>query len=103
MSQEKSVGGSPFAAMTYQEQQDRWLEWRSRQLDYQPAEREPEAEVAAFPETQREEPLPPLTLPFVRQAAPTRHRELDRVLARHTQAAKRAGNFQPTSRNEPGQ
>ena len=30
MSQEKSA--SPFSEMTYQEQQDKWLEWRSRQL-----------------------------------------------------------------------
>ena len=99
MSQEKSAGASPFAAMTYQEQQDRWLEWRSRQLDYQPAEKEPQPEAAGKAEP--EESLPPLTLPFVRQAAPTRHRELDRVLARHTQAAKRAGNFQSTSIGEP--
>ena len=35
MDQEKA-SASPFSALTYQEQQDRWLEWRSRQLDYQP-------------------------------------------------------------------
>ena len=29
---------SPFAALSWEEQQRRWLEWRSRQLDYRPAE-----------------------------------------------------------------
>lgn len=96
MNQERSA--SPFSAMTYQEQQDRWLEWRSRQLDYQSTAKEPQPPAPEEPEP--EERLPPLTLPFVRQAAPTRHRELDRVLERHTQAAKRLGNFQSTSIGE---
>ena len=37
MNQDKAEKQSPFAALTWQEQQDRWLAWRSRQLDYQPA------------------------------------------------------------------
>lgn len=89
---------SPFAALSFAQQQDRWREWRSRQLDYQdaPLERPAPADVprAAAPQ---EPPLPKLTLPFLRQAAPTRHQELDRVLARHAQAARQAGSFYPVT------
>ena len=41
MSQE-TCSASPFSALSYQEQQARWLEWRSRQLDYRPAAEETE-------------------------------------------------------------
>ena len=84
---------SPFAALSFAQQQDRWREWRSRQLDYQdtPLERPAPAEPAM--------PAPPL--PYLRHPAPTRHQELDRVLARHAQAARRAGSFRPvTSEND---
>ena len=94
MSQEKTPASSPFAALSYQEQQDRWLEWRSRQLDYQAVAQ------ADVPETgEKNDPpaAPALKMPFLRQAAPSRHRELDQVLARHAQAARRAGAFQSTS------
>ncbi len=40
MNQEKTETKSPFAALTWQEQQDKWLAWRSRQLDYQAASAE---------------------------------------------------------------
>ena len=36
---------SPFAALTFAEQQDRWREWRSRQLDYQSAGELPPVEL----------------------------------------------------------
>lgn len=86
---------SPFAALTYQEQQDRWLEWRSRQLDYRPAPAQDAPPESPVPP---ERPAPPtLQLPYFRQAAPTRHKELDRVLLRHAQAAKRTGAFQATA------
>lgn len=100
MKQEKEAVQSPFAALTYQEQQDRWLEWRSRQLDYQTAEREWEAQEkptqkAAAPSAypQMKEP-PPIQLPYIQHPAPTRHGELDKLRAKHAQAAKRAGQFQ---------
>lgn len=100
MTQEKQAF-SPFAALSYQEQQDRWLEWRSRQLDFKPAQEEhpesftqeetkKEAAPAAYP--QLREP-PPVTLPYIRNPAPTRHHELDKLRARHAQAAKMAGKF----------
>lgn len=88
---------SPFAALTYQEQQDRWLEWRSRQLDFRPAPTE-ETPPPSPPRSPLERPAPPtLQLPYFRQAAPTRHMELDRVLSRHAQASKRTGAFQTAS------
>ena len=97
MNQEKQAPQSPFSTMTYQEQQDKWLEWRSRQLDYQPAS--PEGEKPS--EKPRPAPapraLPPLRMPNMRIAAPVRRQELDQVLARHKQALKQAGPFQTTA------
>ncbi|MBR4359550.1 MAG: hypothetical protein IKP32_02920 [Clostridia bacterium] len=92
MSPEKSCSESPFSALSYQEQQDRWLEWRSRQLDYQPADRNP-SEADPFPPTASM----PLRMPNMALAAPTRHRELDQVISRHAQALRKAGAFQPLS------
>ena len=93
MDQEKA-SASPFSALTYQEQQDRWLEWRSRQLDYQPANAR---QAPALPEKPKEEGLPRMRLPNMRIAAPVRHRELDEVLSRHRQAMRQAGAFQTTA------
>ena len=81
---------SPFSALSYQEQQDRWLEWRSQQLDFRPADEEG-AEEAPAPQRQ------PLRLPNMPIAAPTRHRELDQVISRHAQAVRKAGAFRPIS------
>lgn len=101
MNQEK--GTSPFAALTYQEQQDRWLEWRSRQLDYQPVERMAERDDTEYQEEKKAtEPSayvltmdpPPLKLPYFSNPAPTRHRELDKLRERHAQAVKMAGVYQ---------
>ena len=95
MDQEKASVASPFSALTYQEQQDRWLEWRSRQLDYQPAN---VRQTPAQPEPPREEGgLPRMRLPNMRIAAPVRHRELDEVLSRHRQAMRQAGAFRTTA------
>lgn len=90
---------SPFAALSFAQQQDRWREWRSRQLDYQETPLEP---ISPKPKQETRVSAPPaLSLPYFRQAAPTRHQELDQVLARHALAARRAGAFQPvTSEND---
>lgn len=93
MDRGKQENTSPFAAMSYQEQQDRWMEWRSRQLDYRPVD-EPR-ETGQLPPPEKE--LPPLTLPNFRAAAPTRHGELDKVLERHAMAKKRIGQYQSTA------
>lgn len=85
---------SPFSALTYQEQQDRWLEWRSRQLDYRDAN--------ALPPEKETSPSP-LPVPRIQQAAPSHHRELDLVLSRHDQALKHLGAFQATYTNGSSQ
>ena len=104
MNQEQSESKSPFAALTWQEQQDRWLAWRSRQLDYQPAGSVSASEEGPHPTDQRPDMrryeaagLPRMRLPNMRIAAPTRHQELDQVIERHRQALKRAGSFQTTA------
>ena len=94
MDQDKAPAASPFSALTYQEQQDRWLEWRSRQLDYQPANVK---QAPAPRETQKEEGLPRMRLPNMRIAAPVRHRELDEVISRHRKALRQASAFQATA------
>ena len=100
MNREKTELQSPFAALTWQEQQDRWLAWRSRQLDYQPAQTDPSPESARPPMTHPEtrqgqtDALPRMRLPNMRIAAPTRHQELDQVISRHRQALKKAAAFQ---------
>ena len=90
MNQENQL--SPFAALSYKEQQDRWLEWRSRQLDYR-AVSAPVSKPETMPDEMPTPELPPIQLPQLRDTAPTHHRELDQVWARHQQALKRAGAF----------
>lgn len=87
---------SPFAALSFSQQQDRWREWRSRQLEYKKAAEDnplPKEETDALQENH----MPPAS------AAPTRHRELDKVLARHKTALRRTGQFMTTQGNDlPG-
>lgn len=92
MSTEKSSPESPFSALSYQEQQDRWLEWRSRQLDYQPA-----GQAAPEDDSHPSMSAMPLRMPNMALSAPTRHRELDQVISRHAQALRKAGAFQTLS------
>ena len=92
MNPEASVQESPFAALSYQEQQARWLEWRSRQLDYRPVEPDP----SPIEKGTAEEavPVPPSQhLPGVSPRPYAQRRELNQVLSRHAQAAKKAGAF----------
>ncbi len=81
---------SPFAALSFSQQQDKWREWRSRQLEYKSAVEETPP---------REAPGQEVTPPPRPQ--PTRHRELDKVLSRHQMAVRRAGAFQVTGENGP--
>ena len=103
MNQEKESRQSPFSALTYQEQQDRWLEWRSRQLDYQPVEKMQEQNNGAGKDLRQEhdnwEPVKEAAVqwPMLRNPAPTRHGELDKLRSRHAQAARRAGSYQAAS------
>lgn len=96
MSQENPSNVSPFAALSYQEQQTRWLEWRSRQLDYRPVPDQSQHLEDADP-PQEKHAAPRLRTPNMRIFAPTRHRELDEVLNRHQKALRQAGAFQATA------
>ena len=98
MSQEKTASPSPFSALSYQEQQDRWLKWRSQQLNYRaPTEEKPQENEQ---KKKREQAAPPsasharLRQPNMAIAAPVRHSELDQVVNRHKAALRQAGEFQ---------
>ena len=94
MSQEKASAASPFSALSYQEQQNRWLEWRSRQLDYQPtAGKQPQEKVPVNQNSSK----PAMRMPNMRIAAPVQHRELDEVISRHRKAMRQAGAFRTTA------
>ena len=95
MRQDSLSASSPFSALSYQEQQDRWLEWRSRQLDYRPATPEAAPREEHAPSARAVQPL--LRTPNMRIAAPVRRKELDEVLSKHRQALRRVGAFQPTA------
>ena len=75
-----------FADMSCKEQQDRWLEWRSRQLEYR------QGDVVAPQET-ADAFLPPV----FHRPAPTRHSNLDQVWSRHRQDSRRLGAVQPVT------
>lgn len=95
MKQEKK-DASPFAEMTFQAQQDKWREWRSRQWDFRSAAREAEKEEEPK-EQNKAQPAAPAPV----RPAPTRHRELDRVLSRHKTALQKAGAFCSTIKADP--
>ena len=80
------MDSSSFSQLSYQEQQDRWLEWRSQQLRYQ----EGKVEEAAPENKNPAATVPPVVFP---QAAPSHHQHLDQILQRHAQAAKRLSAF----------
>ena len=94
MNQETASAQSPFSALSYQEQQDRWLEWRSRQLDYRPIQEKAPIVEASKKDLRDEGPR--LKQPNMRILAPAGHRELDAVLSRHRNALRQAGAFQAT-------
>lgn len=89
MNEQNSRSRSPFAELSFSEQQEMWRIWRAKPLDYQefkapaPAPKpEPVAEVA---------PPPAPMQPF----APPSHKNLDRVHARIAAAAANASAFRP--------
>ena len=97
MNQDQPTAQSPFSALSYQEQQNRWLEWRSRQLDYRPAGPSADSRGENASPLPENRPVPRLRQPNMRIAAPVPHRELDEVLSRHRQAMRKAGTFQSTA------
>ena len=88
-------GTSPFSALTFEEQQQKWLLWRSQQLDYQEASMDTAPNIAQAPSPIQ---LPdPVMLP---QEHPNtyRHSQLDSIYSRHRQAFARTGVWQSTVR-----
>ena len=68
---------SPFAELSFSQQQEQWRVFRARQLEYRQVEEAPPAA-----------PAPP------RQQPPLRHSNLDRVREQLAAASRRAGAFQ---------
>jgi len=88
-------GTSPFSALTFEEQQQKWLLWRSQQLNYQDYPMDPAPENANIPSPIQ---LPdPVMLP---QEHPNtyRHSQLDSIYSRHRQAFAHTGIWQSTVR-----
>lgn len=83
--EEKKAGA--FSALSFQEQQEKWLSWRSQHLAFEPADMEPpKPQVAANEPVSK--PLPqPITY------APPRHGALDRLYQRHASAKRQTGAF----------
>ena len=86
--------GSPFAALTFQEQQEKWRAWRSGHMEYREADLE--RTVEKEPNAGRAAPAAE-SAPLLKNAAGTRHQQLDAVLRRHEQARNHTGAFMPPS------
>ena len=80
---------SPFADLSFAEQQEQWRIFRAQKLDFQ---------TIAPPAPARTE-TPPRAAPgaAVRALPPPSHKNLDRVRAQLSAAVKKAGAFQTTS------
>ena len=83
---------SPFSELSFSQQQEQWRMFRAQQLDFQAVENKPEAPAAS---SHRVEPANPV--PVLRPLPPPSHKNLDRVRAQLSAAARHAGAFQPTS------
>lgn len=84
--QENARNHSPFAELSFSEQQEMWRMWRAQKLDYQEIPKTPPA-----PPVEKAPVLPPAPQAYI----PPSHKNLDRVHARIAAAAARAGNFKP--------
>ena len=83
---------SPFSELSFSQQQEQWRMFRAQQLDFQAVETKAEPPAAAI---RRAESIPPA--PVLRPLPPPSHKNLDRVRAQLSAAARHAGAFQPTS------
>lgn len=90
---------SPFAALSRQEQQEKWLAWQTQQMDLRPV---PHLAPAA---PQAVKPLPALKLPTASKPAqlalqqeasmpPPRHSQYDEVLKRMKDASVKVTKWQ---------
>ena len=89
--QDMSRSRSPFAELSFSQQQEMWRIWRAKPLEYQEIK----------PETPQTDPAPPEKaeaanpLPIQPPFAPPSHKNLDRVHARISAAAAKARDFKP--------
>lgn len=81
---------SPFAELSFSEQQEQWRIFRAQHLDYQP--------VAPAPASQP--PAQPPRMPAYMQYAAPQHHNLDRVRAQLAAASRRTGAYQPVTSRE---
>ena len=88
MSNQQDRSQSPFAALSFSEQQEMWRQWRSQKLDYHPVAPKASHEPESLPPPP---PMPPAPQPY----QPPSHKNLDRVHARISAAAAHAGHFTP--------
>ena len=79
---------SPFSELSFSQQQEHMF--RAQQLDFQAVESKKEP-----PRAQQRPAEPPA--PVLRPLPPPSHKNLDRVRAQLSAAARHAGVFQPTS------
>lgn len=82
---------SPFAALSFSEQQEQWRIFRAQHLEFQ--------EVPAKQEPPRPVPAAPRTPAYTRGAAP-QHHNLDRVRAQLAAASRRAGSYRDVTAPE---
>ena len=75
---------SPFAELSFTEQQEQWRMFRAQHLAFQPTAPEPVP------------PQRPRLPAYMRENGP-QHHNLDRVRAQLNQAARRAGTFTPVT------
>ena len=75
---------SPFAALSFSEQQEQWRIFRAQHLDFQ----------EVTPEPALQQPAPPRRMPAYAQNNAPQHHNLDRVRAQLAAASRRAGAFQ---------
>ncbi len=87
---------SPFAELSFSEQQEQWRIFRARNLDFQrvPPVEPPRPTPAAAPAAKPASPAP------VFRPEPPRHANLDRVRSRLNAAARRTGAFQSVTSRE---
>lgn len=88
MSDQQDRSQSPFAALSFSEQQEMWRQWRAQKLEYHPVA--PKA-----PPEPEPVPPPPPTPPAPQPYQPPSHKNLDRVHARISAAAAHAKHFSP--------
>lgn len=84
--QSRDRNRSPFSELSFSEQQEMWRMWRAQKLEYKNVPPEPPQPV---PAAHASPSLPPAPQPY----QPPSHKNLDRVHARISAAAARAGAF----------